>query len=119
MESIQLVLSDPAKAETLRSLLARSTATAVDCLESPDFESACVVVMDWARFRQLGSALARPERLVLITSNDAGQIREAWEAGVNSVLSEQDSFNTVVLAILGACLHAGGGKARPAEQKAL
>jgi hypothetical protein len=117
MGSIQIVLSDPAKAETLRSLIARSTTTCVDCFDLPDFDRACVVVMDWARFQELGSRVERPERLVLITSNQAGHLRQAWDAGVSSVLSEQDSLNTVALAVLGACLNSGAGKSRPAEQR--
>jgi hypothetical protein len=117
MGCIQLVLSDPVKAETLRGLLARSSDMPVRCVDMPDYGSACVVVMDGARFREMGAPISRPDRLVLITSNDADHLGEAWDAGVNSVLNEQDSLNTVVLAVLAACLNAGTGKPRLVEQR--
>jgi hypothetical protein len=34
-------------------------------------------------------------------------MRDAWEAGVSSVVTDQDPPNTVVLAILSACLRSG------------
>lgn len=107
MGSIQVTMCDAARADALRSMLARSTHVPVHCVECPDFESACVVVMDGERFGAMTPPLAHPERIVLITRNDAGHLREAWEAGVNSVLSEQDPLNTVVLAVLAACLRTG------------
>ncbi len=120
MGSIQVALSDTAKADALRVLLARSTQVPVLCAESPDFAAACVVVMDAARFGSLPRPLTHPERIVLITRNDPGHLKEAWEAGVHSVLSEQDPLNTVVLAVLATCLRSGtarqnqetGGRAR-------
>lgn len=107
MGSIQLAMSDAGRAEALRGLLARSTHVPVHCVECPDFEAACVVVMDAERFGTMTRPLIHPERIVLITRNDAGHLKEAWEAGVNSVLSEQDPMNTVVLAVLAACLRTG------------
>jgi hypothetical protein len=110
MGSIQLALSDQAKADALRALLARSTPLQVRCVESPDFHDACVVVMDGARFQQMGAPRAHAGRVVLITSNDPVNLREAWDAGVNSVLSEQDPLNTVVLAVLATCLRSSSGR---------
>ena len=110
MGFIQLSMSDPARCEALRTLLARSTHVPVSSVESPDFEHACVIVMDADRFSQLPTPLSRPEAIVLITRNDPRHLREAWEAGVNSVLSEQDPLNTVVLAVLATCLRSGSAK---------
>jgi len=107
MGSIQLAMSDAAKADALRVLLARSTPMPVLCVEAPDFEDACAVVMDGERFSGLIAPIKHADRIVLITRNDAGHLKEAWEAGVNSVLSEQDPLNTVVLAVLAACLRSG------------
>ncbi len=114
MGSIQLVLSDMAKQDALRTLLVRSTPVPVRCVESPDFESACVVVMDGLNFGTRLSQIIHPDRVVLITRNDPGSLREAWEAGINSVLSEQDSLNTVVLAVLATCLRSGTARTRVA-----
>jgi len=112
MGSIQLALSDAAKADKLRALLARTSELSVRCVEQPNLAEACVVVVDPAHLRTLSTPLEYPERVVLITNNDASHLKEAWEAGVNSVVSELDPPNTVVLAILSACLRAGVVAAR-------
>ncbi|MBI4892970.1 MAG: hypothetical protein HY821_20265 [Acidobacteria bacterium] len=107
MESIQIALSDAAKSDTLRVLLARSTHVPVYCVECPDCVEACVVVMDSERFECLSRPLINADRIVLITRSEPQNLKKAWEAGVNSVLSEQDSLNTVVLAVLATCLRSG------------
>jgi len=114
MNCIQLALSNAPKAELLRSLLCRSTQLPVHCVEAPLIEEACVVVVDPSHLRMIPSPLAFPERVVLITQNDPNHLRDAWEAGVNSVVSDQDPPNTVVLAILSACLRSGSTRPRRA-----
>ena len=114
MSNIQLALSDTVKADMLRSLLCRSTQLQVRCVELPSLEEACVVVVDPPHLKLLSSPLAFPDRVVLITQNDASHLKDAWEAGVNSVVSEQDPPNTVVLAILSACLRNGSASPRHA-----
>jgi DNA-binding NarL/FixJ family response regulator len=104
MCTIQLALSDGDKASALSMMLSRSTHVPVLCVETPDFTSACVVVMDGDRFAREPAAALNADRVVLITRNDEGHLHAAWEAGVNSVLSDQDPMNTVVLAVLSACL---------------
>ncbi len=113
MGSIQIALSDAAKADALRVLLARSTHVPVYCAECPDYEDACVVVVDAERFEVEQKPLAHPDRIVLITRNEPQNLKKAWEAGVNSVLSEQDPLNTVVLAVLAACLRSGTARQKP------
>jgi hypothetical protein len=119
MSCIQLALSNVAKADLLRSLLCRSTQLPVCCVDSPNIEEACVVVVDPPHLRMLPSPLAFPERVVLITQNDAIHLKDAWEAGVNSVVSEQDPPNTVVLAILSACLRSGSASPKHAHGRQL
>lgn len=113
MCTIQLVLSDTAKAEALSKMLSRSTQIPVLCVDTPDFTSACVVVMDGQRFEREPLAALHADRVVLITRNDEGRLRAAWDAGVQSVLSDQDPMNTVVLAVLSTCLRAGTVKQMP------
>ncbi len=117
MASIQLALSDVAKASALSNLLARSTHVPVLCVAKPDFATACVVVMDGQRFSADPVAAQHADLVVLITRNDEGHLRAAWEAGVNTVLSDQDPLNTVVLAVLGACLRAGTAKQKPSGSR--
>jgi len=107
MASIQLVLTDRAKSAALSHMLARSTQVPVLCVDTPDFSSACVVVMDDQRFASQPEASAHADRIVLITRNDERHLKAAWEAGVNSVLSDQDPLDTLVLAVLSACLRVG------------
>ena len=104
MASIQIALSDTAKADALRVLLARSTPVPVLCVESPDYEDACAVVLDGLRFNAQAGPLTHPERIVLITNKDPTRLREAWEAGVNSVVFDKDPLNTTVLAVMSARL---------------
>jgi hypothetical protein len=118
MASIQISLSDGTRAEALRSLLERSTQTPVFLTARPDLESACVAVVDEETFQQLPRPVEHADRIVLITRNDAVHLKEAWEAGVHSVLSEQDPLNTVVLAVLATCLRSGTRKPRPADSPA-
>jgi hypothetical protein len=113
MGSIYLALSDTAKAEALRGILSRSAQREVVCTETPDLESACVVVVDQAHLNALPLPLTKPDRVILMASSDAASLKSAWEAGVSSVVNEQDSLNTVVLAILAVCLRTGS--ARPRE----
>jgi hypothetical protein len=104
MGSIQLALTDASLADRLQGLLARSTSVPVNCTESPDIEGACVVVVDPAHLGLLPAPLPYPDRVVLITQKDPAHLSDAWEAGLNSVVFNQDSLNTVVLAVLAACL---------------
>jgi hypothetical protein len=118
MGSIQVSLSDAARAEALCALLERSTQTPVLRVERPDLEAACVAVLDEPTFQGLARPIEHADRIVLITRNDAVHLKEAWEAGVHSVLSEQDPLNTVVLAVLATCLRSGTRKPKPAADPA-
>jgi hypothetical protein len=110
MRTIQLALSDTAKAEALRSVLARSGSAPVECVKRPNPESACAVVVDCAHLGLLPVPLTHPQRVVLLAPGDEESLREAWELGVGSVVNELDPLNTVVLAILAVCLRAGPAK---------
>lgn len=119
MGSIQLALSDTVKAEALRSVLSRSSKAPVVCVERPDPESACAVVVDPEHLQRLPVPLAHPERIVMVAPGDEEILQSAWDLGVNSVVHEQDPVNTVVLAILAVCLHAGPAKDRAPAQDPL
>lgn len=118
MGSIQLALSDTAKAEALRSVLSRSAKVPVLCVERPDPETACAVVVDREHLSLLPVPLGHPERIVMVVPGDEEILQAAWDLGVNSVVNEQDSVNTVVLAILAVCLNTGPAKDRaPAQDR--
>jgi hypothetical protein len=116
MASIQLALSDTAKAEALRTVLSRSAGSPVVCVEQPEPETACAVVVDLAHLGRLPVPLTHPERVVLLARSDEECLQSAWDLGVSSVVSESDPLNTVVLAILAVCLRAGPSKEPAADQ---
>jgi hypothetical protein len=62
------------------------------------------MVLDQSALERLPLPLSNPERIVLITHRDAQPMAEAWEAGIVSVVSEQDPISTVLLAIMAAGL---------------
>jgi AmiR/NasT family two-component response regulator len=107
MASIQLILTNASKAAALRALLLRSTQFAVECTQKPHPEDACVVVADVNTLPKVLARSQHPERIVLIARSNPANLKDAWDAGVNTVVSEDDPLNTVVLAILSACLRKG------------
>ncbi|MCX6633208.1 MAG: hypothetical protein NTW28_36900 [Candidatus Solibacter sp.] len=104
MQTVQLAIADGMYAAALREALSRSCAWHVESVGRPDPSQHCVMVLDLAALEQLPLPLANPERIVLITRRDAQLMAEAWEAGIVSVVSEQDPISTVLLAIMAAGL---------------
>lgn len=113
MGSIQLALSNTSKAEMLRGVLSRSSQLSVVCVERPDLETACAVVVDQQHFDTLPRPLACPDKVVLIAANDPDSLGLAWDAGVSSVVHDEEPLHTAVLAILAVCLRSG--TARPKD----
>jgi hypothetical protein len=104
MATIQLALQDPRAANDLKRALAGSSSCQVVCVERPDAACAGVLVVDDRSLAELPQPIANPERVVVITHDDARSLKSAWEAGVSSVVFDRDPMSTVVLAILSACL---------------
>lgn len=107
METIQLAIANTTYATALGDLLTRTAGSKVVVVDRPNADFEGVIVLDSAALESLPSGLPNPERLVLITKNDPGLLGRAWEAGVVSVVYENDSMNTVLLAIMAARLKAG------------
>ncbi len=104
MQTVQLAIADGIYAAALREALSHSCAWHVESVSRPDPSQRCVTVIDQAALEQLPLPLSNPERIVLITQRDPRLMAEAWEAGVVSVVSEQDPVSTVLLAIMAAGL---------------
>jgi hypothetical protein len=106
MQSVQLSIADGQYAATVREALARSCAWHVEAVECPDLSRRDVMVLDEEAFGRLPLPLSNPERIVLIAYKEpqAPQLAQAWEAGIVSVVSQEDSINTVLLAIMAAAL---------------
>lgn len=107
MQTVQLSIADGQYAATVREALSRSCAWHVEAVERPDLSQQHVMVLDEQAFARLPLPLSHPERVVLVTHTDpqAPQfLAQAWEAGIVSVVSEEDPLSTVLLAIMAAAL---------------
>jgi hypothetical protein len=107
MQTVQLSIADGQYAATVRDALTRSCAWHIQPVDRPDLSQHCVMVLDEQSFRRLPLPLSNPERVVLITRHDLQDpqfLAQAWEAGIVSVVSEQDPLSTVLLAIMAAAL---------------
>ena len=104
MQTVQLSISDTAFAATVREALARTCAWHVESVDRADPSRHSVLVLDETALARLPLPLSNPERVVLITRKEPLLLAQAWEAGVVSVVSEEDPINTVLLAIMAAAL---------------
>ena len=110
MEPIQLAISNAAYAGALKALLTRDGTWDVVCVDVPALDFEGVVVVDPAALERLPSPAGNLERVVLITRKDAESLSKAWDAGIVSVVFEDDPLDTAMLAIMSARLrfHKGG-----------
>ncbi len=107
MQTVQLSIADGQYATAVREALSRSCACRVEAVESPDLSRHDVMVLDEQAFARLALPLSNPERVVLISSKESQApqlLAQAWDAGIVSVVSEEDSISTVLLAIMAASL---------------
>jgi hypothetical protein len=108
MQTVQLSIADDRYAASVREALSRSCAWHVEAVERPDLSRRGVMVLDEQAFARLPLPLSNPGRVVLIAHKElqAPQLAQAWEAGILSVVSDEDSIGTVLLAIMAAALRA-------------
>lgn len=104
MQTVQLSVADRVYAAAVREALSRSCACHVESVDRPDPGLEGVLVLDETAFARLPLPLSNPQRVVLITRKNPQLLAQAWEAGIVSVVSEEDSINTVLLAIMAAAL---------------
>ena len=102
METVQLTITDRPYAAALRELLERSGMPSVCCLEVADPFQDGVIVTDPEGLDRLPTPVHKPERIVLITRNDSEHLARAWNAGIRSVVFNEDPLSTAVLAIMAA-----------------
>ena len=106
METIQVAIANASYSTALRDLLARNAGWRILSVEAPDPRIEGVIVVDTLALDRLPSAIENPQRVVLITPNEAPHLAKAWEAGIVSVVFEDDPMNTAILAIMAARLRA-------------
>lgn len=104
MQTVQLAIADPAYRAAVREAVSRSCAWHVVAIDHAELAQPGVLVLDEFAFARLPLPLSNPERIVLICRPDPELLAQAWDAGIVSVLSQDDSLNTVLLAIMAASL---------------
>src|SRR5579859_4283450 len=104
MQTVQLSIADGAYAAAVREALSRTCAWHVESVDRPDPAQHGVLVLDEFAFARLPLPLSNPERIVVISRPDPLLLAQAWEAGIVSVVSREDSLSTVLLAIMAAAL---------------
>ena len=121
MQTVQLSIADAQYANTVREALSRTCAWHVVTVERPDLGQHCVTVLDEQAFARLPLPLSNPAQVVLVTRKEPltpQLLSQAWEAGIVSVVSEEDPLNTVLLAIMAAALRVAKS-ASPIESGAI
>ncbi len=114
METVQLTITDAPYALALRELLERNASRVVRSVEVPDPRQEGVIVVDSEGLDRLPLPLPNPERVVLVTHNDPQHLAQAWNAGIRSVVFNEDPLSTAVLAIMAAELRVPKGDTRAA-----
>ena len=104
MRTVQLSIADTVYANALRDALSHSGPWRVEMVERADPAQPSVLVLDQSSFARMTLPLAHPERVVLISRQDPQLLAQAWDAGIVSVASVDDSLPTVLLAIMAASL---------------
>jgi len=104
MQTVQLAIVDSAYRAALRDALVRTGPWHVECVETPVKDDRGVLVIDEISLSRLSLPLPYPERVVLLTRKDPAYLRQAWEAGIVSLVSPDDPPGTVLLAIMAAAL---------------
>ena len=118
METVQLTITDAPYASALRELLERGGARQVRCVEAPDPNQGGVIVVDSEALDRLPFPLLDPARVVLITRNDPEHLSRASNAGVRSVVFNEDPLSTAALAVMAAALRVVKPDARcPAQAR--
>jgi hypothetical protein len=121
-KTVQLSIADSVYATNVRDALSRCGVWQIEPVDRPDPSQQCALVLDEKAFARLPLPLSNPERVVLITRKDPELLARAWEAGIVSIVSEEDPIGTVLLAIMAAALRvvkchstaaAGGGSPTP------
>jgi len=106
MQTVQLAIRDSGYAAALGGALARNGPWRVERVDAPDAGKSCVLVMDEESLSRTPLPLVHPERVVLITCKNPHpeSMSNAWNAGILSLVSTDDSVSTVLLAIMAAGL---------------
>ena len=104
MYAVQLAVGKAPYGATLFDLLTHTESCSVTPVDKPDPTAPGVMVVNEQTLDSLPKPIERPERVVLITPNEARRLERAWQAGIRCVLFDSDPPRTMALAVLAAAL---------------
>ena len=104
MYTVQLAVGNAPYGAVLSDLLAHAESYRVTEVERPDSRQPGVLVVNEKTLDLLPTPLDRPERVVLITTNEAKRLERAWQAGIRCGVFDSDPPRTMALAIMAAAL---------------
>ncbi|SRR5579871_1140625 len=117
MYHVQLAVGNAPYGIALSELLEHTESCSVTPVDRPDPGDPGVMVVNEKTLETLPTPIDRPERVVLITPNDARRLERAWQAGIRSVVFDSDPPRTMALAVMAAALRVRtpNRKAEPAN----
>jgi hypothetical protein len=114
MKTVQVAIRDAECSQGICNVLRREGRHTVVVVDQPDLSLDGVIVLDCEHLDRVGAAAEQPDRLVLVTRKDPDKLARIWNAGIRHVVFEDDSPNTVQLAVSAAELR----QTRPATSTA-
>ncbi len=102
MTTVQIIMANREYASELGSLLVRDGQHRVLHLDAPDDSEAGVVVMDSGSFQEFQQPPCHPDQVVLVAAHEEALLTKAWEAGLRSVVYEDEPIQTTLLAVIAA-----------------
>jgi hypothetical protein len=104
MYTVQLAVGNAPYGAVLSDLLTHTETCSVTAVEKPDPRQPGVMVVNEKTLDCLASPIERPERIALITPNEARRLERAWQAGIRCVVFDSDPPRTMALAVMAAAL---------------
>ena len=102
MKTVQVAIRDAACSQSICNVLRREGRHTVVVVDQPDFSLEGVIILDSEHLERVGVAAEQSDRFVLVTRKDPDRLARIWNAGVRHVVFEDDSPNTVQLAVSAA-----------------
>jgi hypothetical protein len=103
---VQIAISDPDWARQLREVLLQLGNLDVECTSQPDFSTPGVIVASPERLPSALTEARGPERVVVLAPKNHLGLPGLWNAGVRSVVYDDEPVSMVVLAVSAAQLSA-------------
>ena len=104
MYTVQLAVGNAPYGAVLADLLTNTESCSVHAVDRPDPRQPGVLVVNEKTLDSLPNPIDRPERVVLITPNEARRLERAWQAGIRCVVFDSDPPRTMALAVMAAAL---------------